>query len=86
MEFPKRRLEEYHHLDARERMRQRHGTQGGDPLKAARAIYDLAVMKDPPVRIALGSDSYDLVMGKLDDYRRVYTSFEELSRSTDISE
>lgn len=67
-------------------MRQRHGTQGGDPLKAAKAIYDLAIMKEPPVRIALGSDSYDLVMGKLDDYRRVYTSFEEFSRSTDISE
>ncbi|KAK5064328.1 hypothetical protein LTR84_000161 [Exophiala bonariae] len=86
MVFPKRRLAEYDHLDARERASKRHGTQVGDPLKAGKAIYDLAVMKEPPTRIVLGSDAYDLVMAKLDDYRRIYTSFEEFSKSTDVSE
>jgi len=86
MEFPKHRLDDYDHLDARERMSKRHGTQGGDPLKAGKAIYDLAMMKDPPPRIVLGSDAFDLVMTKLDDYRQIYTSFEQFSRSTDISE
>lgn len=86
MEFPKQRLEAYDHLDARERMSKRHGTQGGDPLKASKAIYQLAVMEEPPSRIALGSDAYKLVMTKLDDYRSIYTKFEDLSRSTDIQE
>lgn len=86
MEFPKYRLQEYDHLDARERASKRHGTQIGDPFKAAKAIYELAVMKETPSRIALGSDSYDLIMAKLDDYRRIYTGFEAFSRSTDISE
>ena len=86
MEFPKRRLDEYDHLDARERMSKRHGTQGGDPLKGAKAIYELAVMKDPPARVALGSDAYQVVMSKIDDYSNIYTKFEDVSRSTDISE
>ncbi|KIV94044.1 hypothetical protein PV10_05201 [Exophiala mesophila] len=86
MEFPKQRLEAYDHLDARERMGKRNGNQPGDPLKASKAIYQLAVMEEPPARIALGSDAYQLVMTKLDDYRKIYTKYEDLSRSTDIQE
>lgn len=86
MEFPAHKMPEYEHLDARERMKKRHGSQGGDPVKAAKSLYELAVMKNPPSRIALGSDSYQIVMNKLDEYRKVYTENEALTRSTDIQD
>lgn len=85
MEFPKHRMDAYDHLDARERMSKRQGSQGGDPLKASKVIYQLAVMEEPPSRIALGSDAYQVVMDKLDDYRSVFTKFEALTKSTDIT-
>ena len=32
--------------------------QVGDPVRAAKAIVDVAHMQDPPIRLALGSDCY----------------------------
>ena len=84
MEFPQSRLAEYDHLDARERMKKRHGTQIGDPAKARKALYELAVMENPPSRVALGSDSYQVVMSKLEEYQSEYTKMKDFSYSTDI--
>jgi hypothetical protein len=86
MSFPKTRLPEYDHLDARERMKARHGTQVGDPSKAGKALYELAVMNKPPSRVALGSDAYQVVMKKLDDYQSEYTEMKEFSYSTDVDQ
>ncbi len=86
MAFPKQRLPEYDHIDARERMGKRHGTQLGDPLKAGKAMYQLAIMENPPTKIALGSDSYQVVMKKLEDYQEIYSKFKDFSYSTDITE
>ena len=60
MEFPAERMEAYDHIDAREAMGKRHGKQGGDPEKGARAMYELAVMEEPPLRVVIGSDAYQV--------------------------
>ena len=35
------------------------GRQPGDPAKAARVIFELAAVDDPPLRLLLGSDALD---------------------------
>ena len=65
-------------------MKNIHGTQIGDPVKASKAMYQLAIMKETPSKVALGSDSHQVVMRKLEDYRSMYAAHKDLSRSTDI--
>ena len=67
-------------------MGKRNGTQGGDPVKGAHAMWKIAKLDDPPLRVALGSDSYQIVMDKIKEYQEGYPKYEELSRSTDIDE
>lgn len=67
-------------------MSARHGTQAGDPLKGARAMYILATMPDPPLRVVIGSDAYKAVMNKIERYEENYRKYEELSNSTDVDE
>ena len=84
MAFPEKRHPAYDHIDARKAMGDRHGTQAGDPIKGAKAMYELAVMKDPPLRIVIGSDAYKAVMTKIDTYSQNYKKYEQLSNSTDV--
>jgi hypothetical protein len=86
MSFPEKRHPAYDHLDTETTMKKRHGTQVGEPKKGARAMYELAVMKDPPLRVVIGSDAYKAIMAKLDTYERNYTKYEKLSNSTDVDE
>ena len=57
--------------------------QPGDPVKAARAIADLAEMPDPPVRIQLGADAVARVEAKLDSVRTELDRWRTISLSTD---
>lgn len=61
------------------------GKQPGDPAKAAAIVLNLASMPEPPLRLLLGSDSYNAseksAMEKLESDRR----FKELSISTDYN-
>ncbi|KAL8741761.1 MAG: hypothetical protein Q9184_008346, partial [Pyrenodesmia sp. 2 TL-2023] len=86
MVFAEQRHPAYDHLDAKKKAEGRHHTQVGDPIKGAKAMYDLAVMEDPPFRIVLGSDAYQAVMGKIDTYSENYKKYEKVSNSTDIDE
>ncbi len=47
-------------MDAQERMSARHGNQAGDPVKGAKAMYELAIMKDPPLRCVIGTDAVSI--------------------------
>ncbi|KAF2864606.1 hypothetical protein BDV95DRAFT_629316 [Massariosphaeria phaeospora] len=84
MEFGEKKNPAYDHIDAKETMGKRHGTQAGDPPKAAKAFYDLAVMQDPPLRCVVGTDAYKLLNQKLDAYSDSMKSFKKLSNSTDV--
>ncbi|ORY22234.1 hypothetical protein BCR39DRAFT_551886 [Naematelia encephala] len=83
MDFGEHR-KEYDHIPAKETMSKRNGTQAGDPPKGAAAMYELAIMPDPPLRVVIGTDAYRAIMGKLDAYRENYTKYEKLSNSTDV--
>lgn len=74
----------YDHMNARESAGKRHGNQAGDPAKAAQVFYDLAVMKDPPIRCVVGTDAYSMINKKLEGYGESVKKFEKWSNSTDV--
>jgi len=84
MAFAENKNPAYDHIDAKKRMGERHGSQAGDPYKAAKAWYELATMKDPPLRCIIGTDAYARLEKKLNDYSANHKRFEKLSNSTDV--
>ncbi|PSR78338.1 hypothetical protein BD289DRAFT_376878 [Coniella lustricola] len=76
----------YDHIDARKNAKARNGTQAGDPAKGAQAMYELATMKDPPLRCVIGTDAYKQMHVKLDTYAKEVKKYEALSNSTDVDE
>jgi NAD(P)-dependent dehydrogenase (short-subunit alcohol dehydrogenase family) len=84
MEFPEKRHPAYDHIDAKQVMGKRHGTQAGDPIKGAKAMYELALLPDPPLRVVIGTDAYKAIMAKLKAYDENYTKYEKISNSTDV--
>ncbi len=60
------------------------GTQAGDPAKGARAMWELAKMEDPPLRMVIGSDAYTRVNNKIKEYSELYPKYEKLANSTDV--
>jgi NAD(P)-dependent dehydrogenase (short-subunit alcohol dehydrogenase family) len=62
------------------------GTQPGDPVKAAAAIRAVLAADDTPLRLPLGGDAVDAIVGHLDSIRTELTTWEKVSRSTDFDE
>jgi NAD(P)-dependent dehydrogenase (short-subunit alcohol dehydrogenase family) len=62
-----------------------HGTQQGDPVKAARAIVTAVDSKNPPVHLLLGPDAVARARHKLAEIGTEITAWEQLSSSTDYS-
>ncbi|KAI9655543.1 MAG: hypothetical protein M1821_005336 [Bathelium mastoideum] len=84
MEFGENKCAAYDHLDAQGTMGKRHGTQAGDPAKAGKVFYELAVMEDPPLRCIVGTDAFARMNKKMDDYTKNLKRMEKLSNSTDV--
>lgn len=84
MIFTSKRHPAYDHMDPHKTMGQRHGNQAGDPKKGGQAMYELAVLKDPPLRVVIGSDAYARVYKKIKDYGENYKKYEKISNSTDV--
>ena len=84
MTFGEREVPAYDHLNPEKSAKDRHGKQAGDPPKAAKAMYELAVMADPPLRCVVGTDAFKAINGKLDTYRQSIDKFKDLSNSTDV--
>ncbi len=61
-----------------------HGTQPGDPERAARAIITAVESPEPPGLLLLGTDAVDAASGVLDAQRRELEAWRELSTSTDF--
>jgi hypothetical protein len=74
----------YDHMDPKKSAGDRHGSQAGDPAKAAKVFYDLAVMDDPPLRCVVGTDAYSHITKKLETYSESVKRFEKWSNSTDV--
>ena len=58
------------------------GNQGGDPVKAARAMIQLAEHDNPPIRLVLGKDAYGLVEAKNQMRVKEHEAWKETSLST----
>jgi hypothetical protein len=41
-------------------------------------------MKDPPLRVVIGSDAYTAIMDKIKKYGENYKKYEKVSNSTDV--
>lgn len=68
----------------RARRRSVSGKQLGDPIKAAAAMLRIATATErPPAHLLLGSDSLELVRGKLTAMQDELARWEAVSRSTD---
>jgi NAD(P)-dependent dehydrogenase (short-subunit alcohol dehydrogenase family) len=61
-----------------------HGTQAGDPAKAAAALITAVESDDPPYMLLLGNDASDAFRAALDALRTEVDQWESLSRSTDF--
>ncbi|MFI6310798.1 oxidoreductase [Nocardia fusca] len=58
------------------------GTQPGDPAKAAAAIRAALDADRTPLRLPLGADSVDAVLGHLDSVRAEVVEWEKIGRAT----
>ena len=62
-----------------------HGTQPGDPAKAAAALVDVVESGSAPYLLMLGNDASDHVRTALDSLRDDLDTWETVSRSTDFA-
>ncbi|WP_328381235.1 oxidoreductase [Streptomyces sp. NBC_00400] len=60
------------------------GPQPGDPVKAAAAIRLALDAEETPLRLALGGDAVDFLVGHLDSVRAELAVWEKVSRGTDF--
>lgn len=87
MQFPdeeNKLKKDYDHMQAEQAMEKMNGKQDGDPKKGAKAMYELAVMEEPPLRVVIGVDAYKSIQGKLKEYKENYEKYEQLSNSTNF--
>jgi NAD(P)-dependent dehydrogenase (short-subunit alcohol dehydrogenase family) len=61
------------------------GKQPGDPAKAAAALLHIASLSDPPLRLLLGSDSYNAAEQSAFQKLELDRKWKDLSVSTDYS-
>ena len=62
------------------------GTQPGDPTKAAAAILTALDSEATPLRLPLGDDAVDAILGHLDSVRAEITTWEKLARDTRLAQ
>lgn len=74
----------YNNMSIKDAMALRNESQDGDPVKGLKAKYQLAVMKEPSLRVITGADAYKAVMAKIEVYEENYRRFEGLSNGTDL--
>ncbi len=61
-----------------------HGTQPGDPVRAARAILEAVEADEPPTLLMLGTDALTAIRAVIDAQLAELTAWEKTSLSTDF--
>ena len=61
-----------------------HGNQDGDPAKGAAAIVAIVNSKNPPLRLVLGKDSFDIIQKKLVQVKEDLDQWSHLSLGTNV--
>jgi NAD(P)-dependent dehydrogenase (short-subunit alcohol dehydrogenase family) len=62
------------------------GHQPGDPAKAAQAIITALAADQVPLRLPLGADAVEAIVGHLDAVRTNIATWEHLAKSTDLAD
>jgi NAD(P)-dependent dehydrogenase (short-subunit alcohol dehydrogenase family) len=62
-----------------------HGTQPGDPARAAKALVDVVASGNAPELLLLGSDAVESFRSVLDGRRTEVEAWEQVSTSTDFA-
>jgi NAD(P)-dependent dehydrogenase (short-subunit alcohol dehydrogenase family) len=57
-------------------------TQAGDPVKAAKAVFETLASGHPPLRLALGDDAVDGIRGHAEGVLKTLADWEPISRAT----
>jgi NAD(P)-dependent dehydrogenase (short-subunit alcohol dehydrogenase family) len=70
----------------REQMTHYHGTQSGDPAKAAAAIVQAVCADEPPLRLPLGPDAVSVLRKKLLSVEDNLDTWVEVSTATDFDQ
>jgi NAD(P)-dependent dehydrogenase (short-subunit alcohol dehydrogenase family) len=63
----------------RERIKQMHGKQEGDPIKAAHAIFDITKLDMPPLRLPLGKIAIVSLTTKVDSLQKDISNFKDIA-------
>lgn len=76
----------YDHLDVARLTQEMNGRQSGDPVKGARAFWDIAKMDAPPLRVVVGSDAQRGMTNKIQEYSDHYLDqkWKAFASSTDF--
>ena len=70
----------------RQMMQAGRGAQPGDPARAAAAILTALDAERTPLRLPLGDDAVDAILGHLDTVRAEVTAWEKLARDTRLAD
>ena len=69
-----------------ESIREVSGNQIGDPIRAAKAMFEVTTLENPPVHLPLGGPAYKRVGIRLQEFKEEIDKFRELGRPTDYTE
>jgi len=69
---------------ARDYQRDNNGSQAGDPMRAARAIVDAVLAKNPPLHLLLGAPAYQRATAKLDALRKEIEAWKAVTLAADF--
>jgi NAD(P)-dependent dehydrogenase (short-subunit alcohol dehydrogenase family) len=83
---PKNVIEEYRNVREAQHAHQHsfNGNQPGDPEKGAAAIIRIAEEQQPPLRLFLGEDAYNLAYGKIEALKSELEKWKDVTISTAI--
>ena len=84
MAIPEKKYPTYDHINVQKAMCAIKGTQAGDSVKGAKAMYELAITKDPPLRAVIGTDAYIAMMGKIECYSENFKVYKNISNRTNV--
>jgi short-subunit dehydrogenase len=82
--YAKHPISEYNSNKTFNSFSSRAGTQPGDPQKLVVALFNLANMKNPPVHLILGPDSYKMIMDKRSKEIEEFELYKTISLSTNL--
>lgn len=66
------------------RLRDISGKQPGDPVRAAKAMIDAALLAEPPHHLLLGNAAFDLATAKVEELRKAFAAGEKTARAADF--